>query len=313
MSSAPVEVDQDLLNQVFSEGASVLSNFGQYESISRSYAVSGKGLAHCYPLLKEILAVAPECNLPMTQIREAVSYAANQHHLNKTKLTILNWAGQRTERIITMLAHLRRLTNNQRLAECLGKTSRVDSIKVKQLVEKISLQKFRPSSSSQSLVADATAASDDDDGDVKKKSSPAAAADVLPVKGSGKKLEVKVSNASDLSLDSFGLPKFPSEEEVSDDSFGESQDGEKLLLGLGIKKSTAVQKKPATAAVKTKKPSVKTEKPSVKIKKLWTKYDEAREKYLVNHSNKQWLESTKRQEMIAQMTESERKRRRFAK
>ena len=125
MSTDPVHCDQDLLDACILKHASYIGNFGQYENMSRPMAVLGKGLAALGPLLHSILEVSPYCNISISQLRESILQVDKLKDLNKTKLQDKVWAGQRAERLVTLMSHLRRLWRvPYRKEQCFNKCSK---------------------------------------------------------------------------------------------------------------------------------------------------------------------------------------------
>jgi hypothetical protein len=234
MANTPLPVDQDLLDEVFLKHASTISNFGVYENIGRTMGVNGKGLSELQCFLQSVLEVAPWCNLHLTQLREAVLTVVRAKDINKSKLNDKVWAGQRAERMITLLAHLRRLLKPFRFEQCASKCSRGHQQRMKELLSLID-EKYHDFANS-------------------KTDSP---------QGKKRKLQASLSNASNLTVDSHGFPALlhsPMEvasqhceavEEVASPVISDEEDD--LLEQL---KLPSCHKKPAAAHVKTfKKPA----------------------------------------------------------
>jgi hypothetical protein len=126
MAANPLPCAQAKLDAVFLAHKETVCNFGQYENISRTMGVSGKGLAALHPFLVDVLKVAPFANVHLTQIKDAVLTLIKAKSCNQTALSDKAWAGQRTERVITLLAHLRRLMTPFRFNQCTAKCSATD-------------------------------------------------------------------------------------------------------------------------------------------------------------------------------------------
>ncbi len=140
MAANPLPCAQAKLDAVFLAHKETVCNFGQYENISRTMGVSGKGLATLHPFLEDMLKVAPFANLHLTQIKDAVLTLIKAKNCNQTALSDKAWAGQRTERVITLLAHMRRLLTPFRFNQCTAKCSATDIKILKNLVNLIDVE-----------------------------------------------------------------------------------------------------------------------------------------------------------------------------
>ena len=87
----------------------VLCNFSNYGNTTKQTAVNGKGLVANSEFLVSLLQLAPWANSSLAQVRDAILSVARAKSLNKGPLTDRAWAGQRTEKVIIMLSHLRRI------------------------------------------------------------------------------------------------------------------------------------------------------------------------------------------------------------
>lgn len=140
MAANPLPCAQAKLDAVFLAHKETVCNFGQYENISRTMGVSGKGLAALHPFLEDLLKVAPFANVHLTQIKDAVLTLIKAKGCNQTALSDKAWAGQRTERVITLLAHLRRLLTPFRFNQCTAKCSATDIKILKNIVNLIDVE-----------------------------------------------------------------------------------------------------------------------------------------------------------------------------
>ena len=103
-------VDVDILSRVFEKHKLCIADFGVYEHVSRTQACRGVGLVLCYDLLKEILLLCPGGDMPGTSAKAAmVGLIVADPSINKTIYNSGVWAGQRCERLGTLLNHLRRI------------------------------------------------------------------------------------------------------------------------------------------------------------------------------------------------------------
>ena len=137
MSDSPLPCPQEELEAVILKHRTVLCNLGVYENISKPMAVYGKGLASLNDFLTSLLQLAPWANLVLVQIRDAILTVHHSKSLNKGPLSDKAWAGQRTERVITLLAHLRRLLTPYRFDQCTAKMSKQDIITLRALISLI--------------------------------------------------------------------------------------------------------------------------------------------------------------------------------
>jgi hypothetical protein len=121
-------VDQALLNTAFSKNLDLVSDMGIYESIGKTMAARIDGLVFLYQILVLVLDICPWCEVNYGQWRDAVLYAIDEGK-KKEPVRILNhstfkdkiWAGQRAERWVTVLYHLRRLKRNEDLVQSSSK------------------------------------------------------------------------------------------------------------------------------------------------------------------------------------------------
>jgi hypothetical protein len=126
MSGVPIGCNQGDLDVLMTQHKIQLANLGVYESISKTMAVNGKGLVALSPLLTALVQLAPWANLLQTQIREAIETVNADGMLNSTKMSHQAWARQRTEKVILLFSHLRRLRKEFRFNQCTAKMSRQD-------------------------------------------------------------------------------------------------------------------------------------------------------------------------------------------
>jgi hypothetical protein len=135
MAASSKTCDQELLNDIMGSHSKYIKDLGIYEGVGRTMGVSGKGLAYLFPLVASILTLAAWANLFLVQLRDSIVEANRRKTMNGTGLQHRLWAGQRAERIITVLAHVRRLWREPlRLAQCLKKTAACDIRKIMGLV-----------------------------------------------------------------------------------------------------------------------------------------------------------------------------------
>jgi hypothetical protein len=89
------------------------------------------GLVFLYNLLCPILEIFPWCEINYGQWRDAVIYAAEEARKKKIILSQSNfsdkiWGGQRAERWVAVLYHMRRLKRNPELLDTGSKKNKKD-------------------------------------------------------------------------------------------------------------------------------------------------------------------------------------------
>lgn len=236
MSENPLPCSQDELDAVMLKHRAVLCNMGVYENISKPMAVLGRGLVALKEFLTSLLKVAPWANIVLGQIRSAILTANNSKSLNKGPLSNKAWAGQRTERVITLLAHLRRILVPYRFEQCATKMSKSDIEGLRHLLSLIDASYVENKDAQASLK-------------------------------SKRQLQPHDSNVSNVTLDSDGFPAIlttPKKAKASakknileaEDSTCEAEESEDLLEMLCLKRPSShssmhktVHKKPACASV----------------------------------------------------------------
>ena len=111
-------------------------NVHAYETISRSQAVSGEGLAANFNMLQKLLELSPQAELPARKTKTCIEKVlAQSPGLNATVFNNSVYAGLRLERLVVMLYHLRRLQRDpQALMACSNKTSGSSVMKVQELL-----------------------------------------------------------------------------------------------------------------------------------------------------------------------------------
>ena len=140
MSESPLPCTQADLDAVLLKHSTILRNLGVYENISKPMAVHGKGLVALNDFLTSLVELAPSANSLMAQIRDAILTVNKSKSINKGPLADKAWAGQRTERVITLLAHCRRIKTPFRFEQCCHKMSKPDIKKLAELISKIDAQ-----------------------------------------------------------------------------------------------------------------------------------------------------------------------------
>ena len=103
---------KDALLGYFATAASV--DLGAYRNVGRARAVLGAALLALHPLLSLILKFCPGCELIMSFLVPIFAKVVADHpELNGEGMADKQWATFMAERIITVLAHLRRVAQNE--------------------------------------------------------------------------------------------------------------------------------------------------------------------------------------------------------
>ena len=134
MSGSPIICNQGELDLVMMRNNTQLANLGIYENITKAMAVNGNGIVAMRKLLKALLQLAPWANLLQLQIKEAIETANKNGMLNSGKMSDKAWANQRTEKVIIILAHIRRLKITFRFEQCAAKMSQQDIASLSDLI-----------------------------------------------------------------------------------------------------------------------------------------------------------------------------------
>ena len=115
-------------------------NLKTYENIGKSQTPDGPGLVKLYDLVMAILGVCPAANISKDMWRRAAMQMNRVYKgLNSTELTNRSWAGQRAERWMTVLNHVRRLYNSSDvLAKTLKGLSKESRRKLSAIIARVS-------------------------------------------------------------------------------------------------------------------------------------------------------------------------------
>ena len=117
-------MDQRGLNDVFDNVRKKSQNFvdfGLYDRLTRTQAASAQGLHHNEKLLKCIITFCPTAEIQHHQLRDAMLQFPL---MNDSSLKTNLWAALKSERIATMLCHVRRIARDQlRMRQCLCKAT----------------------------------------------------------------------------------------------------------------------------------------------------------------------------------------------
>ena len=132
---APV-VPQGKLNDLMEKHSDRIMDMGKYEQVGRSMAARSDGLAYFYMLLIELFTFCPWCEVNYSQWKEAIVHAEaaskkEGKDLNSGTFNLKIWSGQRAERFMTVLYHVRRLKRTEEAWHVFAKkASKADLAKV---------------------------------------------------------------------------------------------------------------------------------------------------------------------------------------
>lgn len=142
------------------------ANLGIYETVSKSGAVSPKGLLDCKALLQDITEVAPTCELAPQVLRTSLmNLLAHDVSLNSTKWNGATWCNIKAERVTVLLAHLRKVARDkeqQRL--CTAKLTSHQYQQLETLFSEVVIKDEDPLEKGKCLKRKASDASMDSDG-----------------------------------------------------------------------------------------------------------------------------------------------------
>ena len=113
-----------------------MQNLGSYEAVSKSQSISPKGLIHCLPLSKGLIALAPTGEIHGNSLRAALfQLLMVDPACNDSKYNGSVWVGLRIERITCLLNHMRRLKNSQAdMRQCASMLTAAECIRLQEVV-----------------------------------------------------------------------------------------------------------------------------------------------------------------------------------
>ena len=138
----------DCLFDVFCKNKELVTDFGIYEFLGRTMAASGTGLHYLRDLLAGITDVCPGAYFEPVTIKMAVIRLLDKHSsLNSSdKLGKTVWAALKTERLVTILYHFRRVVRDTKVWTTM--TSRMPQLQMHELNVVRASVKLPPSSAS---------------------------------------------------------------------------------------------------------------------------------------------------------------------
>ena len=155
-----------IILRIFKDHSALIANLGIYETVSKSGAVSPKGLLDCKALLQDITEVAPTCELAPQVLRTSLmNLLAHDVSLNSTKWNGATWCNIKAERVTVLLAHLRKVARDkeqQRL--CTAKLTSHQYQQLETLFSEVVIKDEDPLEKGKCLKRKASDASLDSDG-----------------------------------------------------------------------------------------------------------------------------------------------------
>ena len=135
-------IDPQLLSKVLADNMPLVTNMGEYESISRPMAAKGSGFVAMAPLIESIVDMQPSAELPLAQLKTALLQLVLGHPAwNSTRYRNDHYAGMRTERLMTLLHHVRRVVREpRRRAQLNLKLSGKEATRLDSIFAKVTLR-----------------------------------------------------------------------------------------------------------------------------------------------------------------------------
>ena len=135
-------IDPQLLSKVLADNMPLVTNMGEYETISRPMAAKGSGLVAMAPLIESIVDMQPSAELPLAQLKTALLQLVLGHPAwNSTRYRNDHYAGMRTERLMTLLHHVRRVVREpRRRAQLNLKLSGKEATRLDSIFAKVTLR-----------------------------------------------------------------------------------------------------------------------------------------------------------------------------
>ena len=107
------KLEQALVEYVRNTGVTIAFNFGRYDSILKTAAACGSGLAHNYRFLDSFLTAVPCGEISLTDLKNVLLHVTSKFDgMNSSGLSDASWIMLVSKRILTMLSHLRRIKQN---------------------------------------------------------------------------------------------------------------------------------------------------------------------------------------------------------
>ena len=131
-------VDQGVLYKCLSCHEDLIQDLGTYELVSRNQATDPGGLMEIIALLESLVKVSATFEVHSGPLRTCLlTLAKDKPSLNTSKFNGQVWANIKTERLVVVMAHCRRLKNDAEMRKAAAKLKSVDYQRLQNLVDKI--------------------------------------------------------------------------------------------------------------------------------------------------------------------------------
>ena len=131
-------VDQGVLYKCLSCHEDLVQDLGTYELVSRNQATDPAGLMEIIALLESLVKISTTCEVHSGPLRTCLlSLAKEKPSINTSKFNGQVWANIKTERLVVVMAHCRRLKNNGEMRKAAAKLKSADYQRLQNLVDKI--------------------------------------------------------------------------------------------------------------------------------------------------------------------------------
>ena len=131
-------VDQGVLYKCPSCHEDLVQDLGTYELVSSNRATDPAGLMEIIALLESLVKISTTCEVHSGPLRTCLlSLAKEKPSINTSKFNGQVWANIKTERLVVVMAHCRRLKNNGAMRKAAAKLKSADYQRLQNLVDKI--------------------------------------------------------------------------------------------------------------------------------------------------------------------------------
>ena len=107
--------DQTIVETFCRDYAEQWVQFGAYEHTSKAQACDGNALADCHAWLVPLIKIAPTLEFTSVNVfkKQMLKKVMDKPDMNKTCLNSDLWAAERSDRVMTICYHMRRMKRNQ--------------------------------------------------------------------------------------------------------------------------------------------------------------------------------------------------------
>ena len=131
-------VDHGVLYKCLSCHEDLVQDLGTYELVSRNQATDPAGLMEIIALLESLVKVSNTCEVHSGPLRTCLlNLAKEKPSINTSKFNGQVWANIKTERLVVIMAHCRRLKNDGEMRKAAAKLKSADYQRLLNLVDKI--------------------------------------------------------------------------------------------------------------------------------------------------------------------------------